>query len=87
MAFGFVVSKFGIYLKLAAHTQFGPNRLGLIMVAGGIVFIGAGALHYQRVTDRLKKGLPLTHSYMPTAMGLIMVVAGLVVFFYLFQAA
>lgn len=87
MAFGFVVSKFGLYLKLAVHTQFGPNRLGLVMVGGGIFFIAAGAIHYHRVTARLEHGLPLTHSRMPTVMGLVMVIAGLVIFFYLFQAA
>jgi putative membrane protein len=87
MAFGFVVSKFGIYMKIAAHTQFGPNRLGLTMVGGGILFIAAGAIHYHRVTARLQQGLPLTHSRMPTVMGLVMVIAGLVIFFYLFQAA
>jgi len=87
MAFGFVVAKFGLYLKIAAHTQFGPNRLGLTMVGGGILFIAAGALHYHRVTVRLQQGLPLAHSKMPTIMGVIVVAAGLVIFFYLFQAA
>lgn len=87
MAFGFVISKFGLYVRIAAHAQFGPNRLGLIMVGGGIIFIAAGALHYHRVSERLQYGLPLFHSRMPTAMGLLMVVGGLVVFFYLFQTA
>ena len=86
MAFGFVVAKFGIYLKLAAHTQFGPDRLGLIMVGGGIMFIASGALHYHRVKKCLEYGTPLSHSRMPTALGLLMLVAGAIVFFYLFQA-
>lgn len=87
MAFGFVVSKFGLYLRIAAHTQFGPNRLGLTMVGGGILFIVSGVLHYHRVSARLQRGLALTHSQMPTIMGVIMVLGGLVIFFYLFQAA
>ncbi len=87
MAFGFVLAKFGLYLKLTAHTQFGPDRLGLIMVGGGILFIASGALHYHRVSKCLQYGIPLSHSRMPTALGLLMLVAGAVVFFYLFQAA
>lgn len=87
MGFGFVVAKFGLYLRLAAHARLGPNRLGLIMVGGGILFIVAGAAHYHRVVARLDRGLPILHSRVPTVMGILMAVAGVAVFFYLLKTA
>ncbi|PSR29735.1 MAG: hypothetical protein C7B46_18365 [Sulfobacillus benefaciens] len=86
MAFGFVVSKFDLFLHIQTHQPYHEGILGLFLVAGGVMIIAFASLHYHRNRDRLEHHESLSRSKLPMVMGLGLVVVGVLVFIYLFRA-
>jgi putative membrane protein len=84
MAFGFVVARFGLFLRLL-QAQGGEapahglsSYVGAGLVALGIVATGAGALEYRRFCRRLRpEDLPTPRaSYLPLALAWMLVALG-----------
>ncbi|MHB1955591.1 MAG: YidH family protein [Sulfobacillus sp.] len=86
MAFGFVVSKFDLFLHIATHQPYHEGLLGLFLVAGGVMVIAFASLHYHRNLNRLERQQPLSRSKLPIVMGLALVTVGVLVFIYLVRA-
>lgn len=85
MAFGFVLSKFDLFLHWhhTAHSTLPEQGLGLIFVGGGVFVIGFAGVHFHRNRIRLEQGLPLTRPILPLILGGVLALLGLLVFFYL----
>lgn len=93
MGFGFVVARFGLFVREAAHVQglppprqFGPSLwFGTALVIFGVVVsLGAAATHL-RTLRRLERGLPLRFRQwsLGIATALVLGLLGLLVAFYL----
>jgi len=86
MAFGFVVARFGLFLRLlreqdAEHVTHGVSPyLGAGLVVLGVVATAAGALQYQRFCRQLRPtDLPSPRAWMlPSALSWALVGAGAV---------
>lgn len=85
MAFGFVVSKFDLFLHIRNHSKFYHGFLGLTLVAGGVITLAIGTLHYRRNYSRLQKNKTVGTPTIPMLLGMITVAVGLIVFYYLFK--
>lgn len=88
MAFGFVVSKFDLFVRLhivhLAHpTPFNETFLGLLWVGAGILVIGIAALHFHITREHIFQHRPLPKSALPTLLAIVLGVLGLAVFLYL----
>lgn len=89
MAFGFVVSKFDLFVHMHRVHATGLRRLlsdtnlGLAAVACGVMVIGVAAVHYHRVRERIYRGDSLPRSGLPLAIAVLLGLLGLVVFFFL----
>ena len=65
MGFGFVVARFGLFLRQVAATQ-GANGMppsngfspwvGVLMISGGIVLMGASTLRHLAIIRELRRG-------------------------------
>jgi putative membrane protein len=87
MAFGFVVARFGLFLRLlraeggeVAHRAGVSPYLGAALVVIGIVAIAAGTKRYQEFCRRLgREALPSPHAeVLPMVMGWSLVALGAV---------
>jgi len=96
MAFGFVVARFGLFLRLlrlqGGETVPGHGLspyLGTGLVALGVLAIGIGAVGYRRYCRRLPSSdLPSPHATMPPlVMAVTLVVIGLLLIWNLFPSA
>jgi uncharacterized protein (DUF302 family)/uncharacterized membrane protein YidH (DUF202 family) len=93
MAFGFVVARFGLFLReLEAGPGFAPAKpsavslpLGIALVLIGVVVNIAAAWGHLRYIHRLNAGLPFTGkpSMLAIVLAVILAVAGIVMAFYL----
>lgn len=82
VAFGFVVSKFDLFLQITAHRPVQNGALGLVLVAGGVI-TGLATWQYHRNYYRIQRGE--THEDMKFSFltGFILVAVGIAVFVYL----
>ncbi|NMP23770.1 YidH family protein [Sulfobacillus harzensis] len=88
MAFGFVVSKFDLFIRLhivhLTHAApFNETFLGLLWVGAGIFVIAIAALHFHVTRRHIFEGRILPKSILPTLLAVILGILGLAVFFYL----
>ncbi len=95
MAFGFVVARFGLFLRLLAvqsdprpssvATGDLPNIVGIVMVLLGVGCMILGAIQYRSFVSMLPPAdVPRTHSAVfPISLSLILAALGLVLAIYL----
>jgi len=86
MGFGFVVARFGLFLRewaVAQKVHFPTTRglsleLGISLVMLGVVLNVASPVRYRRYLKRLAEGvLPATHPTLETAVAVALTVIGL----------
>lgn len=92
MAFGFVVSKFDLFIRLhivhLAHpTPFNETFLGLLWVGAGIFVIGIASLHFHVTRHHIFENRILPKSILPTILAIVLGLLGLAVFFYLLMVS
>lgn len=83
MAFGFVVSKFDLFLQITAHRPVQNGVLGLALVAGGVIIMGLATWQYHRNYYRIQRGETLEDMKFSLLTGFILVAIGMAVFLYL----
>lgn len=83
MAFGFVVSKFNLFLQITVHHPAERGVFGLVLVAGGVITIALATWHFHKNFVRLRNGEPLINMQFPLMTGILMIVLGVGVFIYL----
>ncbi|MCY0899745.1 MAG: DUF202 domain-containing protein [Firmicutes bacterium] len=88
MAFGFVVSKFNLFIHL--HIQHlttnhlsSETYLGLAWVGAGMVVIGVATVHFYVTRRRIYEGRVLPMSRLPLALSGVLGILGILVFLYL----
>jgi putative membrane protein len=87
MAFGFVVSKFNLFLQLTAHRRVQHGIFGLLLVAGGLIINVFGTWQFRRNYIRLHQGKSLSNIQFPLITGVLMIVMGVSVFIYLMKTS
>lgn len=85
MAFGFVVSKFNIFLHLQIHSSDSARWLGALLVASGIVVMLGAIFVYTQNQNSLARGEPMKPSHAPLALAVFLVLIGIGVLLYLFR--
>jgi putative membrane protein len=92
MGFGFVVARFGLFLREldVAHSSSQPLphgvsvRFGVVLVVLGVVLTAAAVLRYRRLLERLNRGELLTRpSRLATWLGIALASCGAIVAAYL----
>jgi putative membrane protein len=83
MAFGFVVSKFDLFLQITAHRPVQNGAIGLALVAGGVMLMGFATWQFRRNYIRIVNGEPLEDIRYSMLTGFILVAIGLAVFVYM----
>ncbi|AUW95351.1 MAG: DUF202 domain-containing protein [Sulfobacillus thermotolerans] len=83
MAFGFVVSKFDLFLQITAHRPVQNGALGMGLVAGGVIIMAVATWQYHRNYIRIQRGETLTDMKFSLLTGFILVAVGIAVFVYL----
>ena len=89
MAFGFVVSKFGLFLHLhivhvtSRHRFINESFLGLAWVGVGVVVIGIAALHFHITRRLIFENRVMPRSPMPMVLAIILGLLGVAIFYYL----
>ncbi|MBX5467802.1 MAG: DUF202 domain-containing protein [Firmicutes bacterium] len=86
MAFGFVASKFDLFLHLEAHRGRASGFLGLFLVGSGTGLVSAATLMYYRNRRSLLENRPLPQTGLPLAIGAGLGLVGLAVLWYLWRA-
>ncbi len=90
MAFGFVVSKFDLFLNLHRvhrHAAFNETFLGLAWVGSGIAVIVMATAHFRRNRRRIEQDALLPTSPLPLGLAIILGLLGVLVFIYLIRVA
>lgn len=90
MAFGFVVSKFDLFLHWHAvrrRLPFNETYLGLAWVGAGIVVIVIAAVHFRRNRRHIEHDRTLPTSSLPLILAGILGLLGVAVFFYLIEVS
>ena len=92
MAFGFVIARFGLYLRLlpnTEHSKFAPgmasDTLGIIFAAFGCALGALGTWRYWVAAKALERGEYRPTSASPIAVGIATIVLGLAVIASLFR--
>jgi putative membrane protein len=94
MGFGFVVARFGLFLREISAARSIPNvpqpraftvPIGIILIGLGVIVTGFAAVNHSRYVAALKSGTFVAgfHSRYPAAVAGILVVLGTVMAFYL----
>ena len=89
MAFGFVVSKFNLFVHLhevkttGVHALLNHNDRGLAWVASGIAVTTIASIHYHRARRRIYAGNELPKSRLPLVIAVLLGLLGVVVLLYL----
>ncbi|WP_274532464.1 YidH family protein [Sulfobacillus thermosulfidooxidans] len=83
MAFGFVVSKFNLFLQIHVHRPAEHGILGLVLVAGGVIIMIFATWQFRKNFLRLHQGNPLTDIRFSLLTGIVMILIGVGVFIYL----
>lgn len=88
MAFGFVVSKFDLFIHLhilhiSDRGPFKEKNLGLAWVGAGIALIAVASIHFHLTRRRIYRGEELPKSTLPLILAIILGILGLLVFIYL----
>lgn len=89
MAFGFVISKFNLFIHLhighvtTTKHPFSETYLGLAAVSTGILVAAVATFHFRIVRNHVYRNEVLPASKLPLMMGGVIVLLGLMVFIYL----
>ena len=88
MAFGFVVSKFDLFihihiLHISKKSPLSEKYLGLAWVAVGVVVIGVASWYFHLNRRRLYADQPLPRSILPLFLAVLLGILGLLIFIYL----
>jgi len=88
MAFGFVVSKFNLFLRLHivhvnAFSRIHEQVLGLVWVGAGIVVIAMASVHFYQVERHIERQEPLGRSPVPYVLAALLAGLGVLVLVYL----
>ncbi|MDA8205491.1 MAG: DUF202 domain-containing protein [Thermaerobacter sp.] len=89
MAFGFVVSKFSLFVHLhrvrtgGLHAFLNNTDLGLAWVASGIIVTCIASIHYLRTRQHIYIGADLPKSHLPLSIAILLGLLGVVIFVYL----
>ncbi len=87
MAFGFVVSKFNLFMQIVVHRRIQHSILGLLLVAGGVIINAFGTWQFRRNYIRMHQGKPLSNLLLPLWTGIVMIIMGAGVFIYLMKTS
>ncbi|MCL4318422.1 MAG: hypothetical protein M1596_00745 [Firmicutes bacterium] len=87
MAFGFVVSKFNLFLQLTIHRRIQHGILGLLLVAGGVLINTFGTWQFHHNYTSLHQGKTISNRKLPLLTGILMIIMGIGVFIYLVKTS
>lgn len=99
MAFGFLVARFDLFLRIAAHSLGGVHPIttsnggdfgdlaGLVLIAAGTIMVILAALRFVRTRRAIESNVPRAEgARIDLALAILMVVLGIALVFYLAQA-